>query len=225
MRFRSPTIDFAVCYSPPPDQPPPKQPKAELSACASLDDSANLSDDQTSIVSRVEWSTNLSLGELVPVGGGAPIILLKPSLVLGRHGNCDIPIPDATVSGDALRAELRQWLLACARSRQPQLEHVSTDNSASHSGSCPANVLALAKCRYLLNYTPTGDSPPLGNRAFVAAHPFRIGRPRPLNWPARRLVIAILRAGNTLELLFRTVVRTCLYLFTTVPKGLPCLAS
>ncbi len=30
------------------------------------------------------------LGQLVPVGGGDPIPLLKPELLVGRRNNCDI---------------------------------------------------------------------------------------------------------------------------------------
>ena len=150
---------YAICYSPPPDRPPPKQTRAELQASASLEDSANSSDDQTSIASRVEWSTNLSLGELVPVGGGAPIVLLKPKLVLGRHSSCDVPIPDATVS--ATHCELSFisgfWHVQDLGSRNG----TRVDGQRCESQwLLPGNVLALAKCRYLLNYTPTCDEPP-----------------------------------------------------------------
>jgi pSer/pThr/pTyr-binding forkhead associated (FHA) protein len=150
---------YTICYSPPPDLPPPKESSAELHAARSLDDSAALSDDQTSIASRVEWSTNLSLGELVPVGGGAPIMLLKANLVLGRHDSCDVPIPNPTVS--ATHCELSfiggYWRVRDLGSRNG----TRVDGQLCESEwLMPGNVLGLAKARYLLNYTATSDEPP-----------------------------------------------------------------
>jgi adenylate cyclase len=39
------------------------------------------------------------LGELVPMGGGDPIPLLKPKLVVGRRESCDIVLQFPNVSG------------------------------------------------------------------------------------------------------------------------------
>jgi adenylate cyclase len=38
-------------------------------------------------------------GELVPVGGGDNIPLLKPNLIVGRRESCDIVLRFANVSG------------------------------------------------------------------------------------------------------------------------------
>ena len=43
-------------------------------------------------------------GELVPVGGGDPIPLIRDKLTIGRRKSCDIPLPFPNVSG--LHAEL-----------------------------------------------------------------------------------------------------------------------
>ena len=39
-------------------------------------------------------------GELIPVGGGDPIPLMKEQLVIGRREKCDIVLRFANVSGE-----------------------------------------------------------------------------------------------------------------------------
>src|SRR5262245_5528743 len=54
------------------------------------------------------WSHIMSFeggGELVPVGGGDPIPLIRPVLTIGRRESCDIPLRYHNVSGQ--HAELR----------------------------------------------------------------------------------------------------------------------
>ena len=48
------------------------------------------------------------LGELLPCGGGRPIPLLKPKLVVGRQRQCDISLPFTTVSSRHSEMEYRQ---------------------------------------------------------------------------------------------------------------------
>ncbi len=46
-------------------------------------------------------------GELVPVGGGDPIPLIRPVLVLGRRETCDIPLRFPNISGQHAELSFR----------------------------------------------------------------------------------------------------------------------
>jgi len=46
-------------------------------------------------------------GELVPVGGGDPIPLIRPVLVLGRRETCDIPLRFPNISGQHAELNFR----------------------------------------------------------------------------------------------------------------------
>jgi pSer/pThr/pTyr-binding forkhead associated (FHA) protein len=48
------------------------------------------------------------LGELLPCGGGKPIPLIKPKLVVGRQRECDISLPFSIVSSRHCELEFRE---------------------------------------------------------------------------------------------------------------------
>lgn len=151
---------YTIRYAPPADKPPPKQSKSGPQFAGSLAERAGIVEQKTS--DRVEWDDveeEGSLGSLVPVGGGAPIALLKPKLVLGRHGSCDIALPDPKVSARHCELEFigGHWQVRDLGSRNGTL----VDGEKCESKwLAPGNVLALAKNRYKIRYTPSSDAPP-----------------------------------------------------------------
>ena len=98
-------------------------------------------------------------GELVPLGGGDPIPLLKKKLLVGRREGCDITLrfPNVSAHHCHLSLEHGYWFIKDLKSR----------NGTKVNGvRCqakwlmPGDVVSVAKHRYELLYTPTGDAPP-----------------------------------------------------------------
>jgi adenylate cyclase len=98
------------------------------------------------------------LGKLAPCGGGPPILLLKPRVVLGRHRDCDVPLSFPSVSSRHCELELLDgyW-------------HVrdlgSTNGTRVNNAPCtaewllPDDILALSKHRFTALYTPSPGRP------------------------------------------------------------------
>src|SRR5262249_61339497 len=59
------------------------------------------------------------LGELLPCGGGDPIPLRKPKLIVGRRSECDITVPVGVVSGQHCELEFKDghWHIRDLNSR------------------------------------------------------------------------------------------------------------
>lgn len=99
------------------------------------------------------------LGELVPCGGGDPIPLLQPKLLIGRRSDCDIMLRFPNVSGQHCLLELINgyWHVRDLRSR----------NGIKVNGQrcearwlLPGDELSVAKHRFEVDYEPLGDAPP-----------------------------------------------------------------
>lgn len=58
-------------------------------------------------------------GELIPIGGGDPIPLLRKALLVGRSESCDVVLRFSNVSAQHCRLILDEgyWLVADAGSR------------------------------------------------------------------------------------------------------------
>lgn len=154
---------YTIRYSPPPDRPSPKQQKSGPTFSGSLADQAGISDEDStgSTKDRVEWSGSSSsgLGELLPVGGGAPVALPKPKLTVGRHGSCDIAMPYPTISAQHCELEFTSgyWRIRDLDSRNG----ITVDGEKRESSwLMPGDVLGIAKYRYKVMYTPQSDDPP-----------------------------------------------------------------
>tara|TARA_B100000029_G_scaffold336388_2_gene328490 strand:+ start:394 stop:897 length:504 start_codon:yes stop_codon:yes gene_type:complete len=99
------------------------------------------------------------LGELVPVGGGDPIPLLRPRLLVGRRSRCDIRLDFPNVSSQhcELEMEAGYW----------QVRDLRSTNGVKVNGQkvevqvlMPGDNLAIAKHEFEVVYQPTSDGPP-----------------------------------------------------------------
>jgi adenylate cyclase len=103
-------------------------------------------------------------GELLPLGGGDPIPLLKKSLLLGRRESCDIVLRFSNVSAHHCQLTVTggYWYVRDLQSRngvKVNGTHV-TDKRID-----PGDILSVAKHRYEVKYSPVdlgavGPPPP-----------------------------------------------------------------
>jgi pSer/pThr/pTyr-binding forkhead associated (FHA) protein len=93
------------------------------------------------------------LGELIPVGGGDPIPLLKASLVVGRRESCDVVLRFGNVSGQhcQLTLESGYWFV----------QDLGSQNGTKVNGERvmrkrlnPSDKLSVAKHNYEIQYVP-----------------------------------------------------------------------
>jgi pSer/pThr/pTyr-binding forkhead associated (FHA) protein len=98
------------------------------------------------------------LGKLVPCGGGAPIPLNKPTLVLGRSRDCDIPIACAWVSTRHCELQLRDgawWVRDLGSKNGTAVNGVKREEQRVE----PDAVLAFGGLRFFLAYEPAARPP------------------------------------------------------------------
>jgi pSer/pThr/pTyr-binding forkhead associated (FHA) protein len=103
------------------------------------------------------------LGLLLPCGGGDPIPLYKSPLVAGRHPECDIVLPLATISGKHCRLEWAdgRWVVRdLGSSNGVRVNGVRCEVRAL----APNSVLAIAHCRFQIVYTSPDREPMDSNR-------------------------------------------------------------
>lgn len=111
---------------------------------------------------------NDDLGTLTPCGGGDPIVLFRPNLVVGRKETCDLILRFSTVSGKHCRLDLKDgfWFVEDLGSRNG----IAIDGERVDEGwLLPGSILTIAKMRHEIYYRPPeGQDPPVNN-------PFRKG--------------------------------------------------
>jgi adenylate cyclase len=92
-------------------------------------------------------------GELVPVGGGDTIPLLRPSLVIGRRESCDICLRFGNVSGQHCQLVLDSgyWFI----------QDLNSQNGTKVNGHRvvrkrldPGDTLAVARHKFTVQYSP-----------------------------------------------------------------------
>lgn len=99
------------------------------------------------------------LGELIPCGGGDPIPLLKPKILVGRRSHCDIQLQFPNVSSHHCELELLNgfWRIRDLNSSNGiKINGVRTESK----WLMPQDVISIAKHRYEIIYTPAGQRPP-----------------------------------------------------------------
>lgn len=106
-------------------------------------------------------------GELIPLGGGDPIPLFKPNLLVGRRESCDIVLRFSNVSARHCELTLSggYWYV----------RDLNSSNGIKVNGARveekrldPGDVLSVAKHRYEIKYSPVecgAVGPPPGDAA------------------------------------------------------------
>jgi adenylate cyclase len=93
-------------------------------------------------------------GELVPIGGGDNIPLLREQLTMGRRESCDIVLRFSNVSGQHCQLSLESgyWFA----------QDMNSQNGTKVNGTRivrkrldPGDMLAVAKHKYTIQYSPT----------------------------------------------------------------------
>jgi adenylate cyclase len=94
---------YSVAYRPPPGRPPPQATAPAPAATAPQRPPPPPPPVPDTEVEPPAPSSAAAagppLGKLVPCGGGAPILLTRPRLVVGRHETCDVVLRSPAVSG------------------------------------------------------------------------------------------------------------------------------
>lgn len=108
-------------------------------------------------------------GELIPLGGGDPIPLFKPNLLVGRRESCDIVLRFSNVSARHCELTLSNgyWYV----------RDLNSSNGIKVNGTRveekrldPGDVLSVAKHRYEIKYSPVecgAVGPPPGEAAMA----------------------------------------------------------
>jgi adenylate cyclase len=93
------------------------------------------------------------LGELVPVGGGDPIPLLKKKLLVGRREGCDVTLRFSNVSAHHCQLTLERgyWFVKDLKSRNGTKVN---GTRVSRKRVDPGDSLEIAKHQYTLTYSP-----------------------------------------------------------------------
>jgi pSer/pThr/pTyr-binding forkhead associated (FHA) protein len=100
-----------------------------------------------------------SLGVLIPCGGGRPIPLLKPTVLVGRHPRCDIVLPNGTVSARHCQLDFFKgiWHARDLGSRNG----IRINGMRTEEGELlPESILTISTDRYRIVYEgPAGSGP------------------------------------------------------------------
>jgi hypothetical protein len=138
-------------------------------------------------------------GELVPLGGGDPIPLMKKSLLVGRRESCDVCLRFSNVSAHHCQLTLKSgyWYVRDMASRNgTKVGGVRVDEKLLE----PNDVISFAKHKYELKYSPydlgaKGPAPPdaslsgiLGQNLLEAAG-LQNHKPRPTGPSTRRYAV------------------------------------
>ena len=93
-------------------------------------------------------------GELLPVGGGDPIPLLKDTLLVGRRESCDIVLRFSNVSSNHCELKLNggYWFVKDLGSRNGLKVN---DERVVEKRLDPGDILSIAKHKYEVQYSPS----------------------------------------------------------------------
>jgi adenylate cyclase len=92
-------------------------------------------------------------GELVPLGGGDPIPLLKREMLVGRRESCDIILRFANVSAHHCKLSIENGYLY-VRDMQSRNGIKVNDIKVDERRLSPGDILAISKHRYRVDYDP-----------------------------------------------------------------------
>ncbi len=95
-------------------------------------------------------------GELLPVGGGDPIPLLKKSLRVGRRESCDVVLRFPNVSSHhcLMNVDEGYWFIKDLHSRNGVKVNGARLVGESRKRLDPGDILTIAKHKYEISYSP-----------------------------------------------------------------------
>jgi adenylate cyclase len=96
-------------------------------------------------------------GELIPLGGGDPIPLLKKQLLAGRRESCDIVLRFANVSAHHCQLSLEggYWYVRDLQSRNGVKINDARIEKDQQRRLDPGDIVAIAKHKYRVEYEPS----------------------------------------------------------------------
>jgi adenylate cyclase len=159
---------FTVVYAPPAGRsPPPRVGPTGATAAPASPKAASPRETAKPLSASALASGSGLLGELLPCGGGNPIPLHKPRLIVGRHPENDIVLRVSVVSGRHCELELKDgyWHVRDLGSRHgTRVDGVACESKVL----MPGNVLWIANQRFKVAYAPPGGSPPATRSSMFA---------------------------------------------------------
>src|SRR3990172_4468944 len=96
-------------------------------------------------------------GELIEIGGGDPVPLLKRQLLVGRRESCDIVLRFANVSAHHCQLSIDNgyWYVRDMKSRNGvKINDTRIEKDEQQRRLDPGDVLAIAKHKYRVEYDP-----------------------------------------------------------------------
>lgn len=96
-------------------------------------------------------------GELVPVGGGDPIPLLKKRLRIGRREGCDIILNFSNISGHHCLMDIEEgyWFIRDLRSKNGVKIEGKRIMTGVRRRLDPGIIISIAKHEYEMSYDPS----------------------------------------------------------------------
>jgi len=151
---------YAVLYTPPAGRPPPRGAAAPVAPTDPPASGAGSAPDRAEgpAAPAREHAGAPSLGKLIPCGGGQPIPLRQPRLLVGRHHRCDLVIRCPSVSGRHCQLEWAGggWVVRDLGSRNG----IRVDGRrCEEQRLAPGSILGVAGVRYQVVYTPPAAGP------------------------------------------------------------------
>jgi hypothetical protein len=143
---------YNVIYPPPTGQPPPREP-VPAAAPAEPPPPASRAPGPEAPPAAV---AGRPLGKLIPLGGGQPILLARPRLVVGRRDECDVVLRSSLVSGRHCELEWTEggWSVRDLGSKNGT--RVDGEVFTGQRRLPPGSVLWVANLRFEVVYAAPG---------------------------------------------------------------------
>jgi len=93
-------------------------------------------------------------GELIPVGGGETIPLLRTPMVLGRRESCDIYLPFPNISGRHCELNYKNgyWVIRDLNSKNGMKVNGDKVEVGGKKALFPGDTITIAKRQYTIQY-------------------------------------------------------------------------